>query len=152
MQNSSATRGIVRDGGLLLARVGIGAVFLAHGLQKLNEWGYEGTKESFNAMGAPVPAVSAFLATWIEIVAGIGLIAGLLVPLAGFLLAVDMVGAIFIAHIDNGIWIGEGGYELALALGAGALALAAAGAGRISLDALLFSRARGRLGKSLAPA
>lgn len=132
--------GFTRSVALLLARVGIGAVFLAHGLQKLNTWGHAGTASSFDSMGAPLPDVTAFLATWVEIVGGAALIAGLLVPLAGFLLAVDMVGAIFIAHIDSGMWVGDGGYELALGLGAGALALAAAGAGKLSLDALLAPR------------
>ncbi|GAA4805328.1 DoxX family protein [Tomitella cavernea] len=144
--------GSIRSIGLLLARVGIGAVFLAHGLQKLNTWGHAGTAAAFDTMGAPLPDVSAYLATWVEILGGAALIAGLLVPLAGILLAVDMIGAILVAHIGNGIWVGDGGFELALALGAGALGLAVAGPGRISVDALLFSRARGRLGRVLAPA
>ncbi len=146
------TAPILRSLGLLLARVGIGVIFLAHGLQKLNTWGHSGTAAAFDSMGAPLPDVSAFLATWVEILGGAALIAGLLVPLAGVLLALDMVGAILIAHVDNGLWVGDGGWELALGLGAGALGLAAAGAGRISVDALLFSRARGRLGRVFAPA
>ncbi|QDQ96376.1 DoxX family protein [Tomitella fengzijianii] len=144
--------GHIRSLGLLLARVGIGAVFLAHGLQKLNTWGHAGTAAAFDAMGAPLPDVTAFLATWVEILGGAALIAGLLVPLAGVLLAVDMIGAVFIAHIDSGIWVGDGGYELALALGAGALGLAAAGAGRLSLDALAAPRMGRKLRFAASPA
>ncbi len=131
---------IPRDVAIFLARVGLGVVFLAHGLQKLNVWGYTGTKAAFDAMGAPVPGVSAFLATWIEILGGIALIAGVLTPIVGILLFADMVGAFFIAHSDKGIWISDGGYELVLGLGAGALVLAAVGAGKFSVDGVAGSR------------
>lgn len=127
----------VRNTGLLLARIGLGVIFLAHGLQKVTSWGYDGTKAGFEGMGAPVPAVSAFLASWIEVLGGIALIVGVLTPIAGALLFLNMVGALFIAHIGNGLWVSEGGYELVLALGAGALLLAVVGAGKFSVDALL---------------
>ncbi|MBJ7289329.1 DoxX family protein [Williamsia sp.] len=129
-----------RDIATLLARVGLGVVFLAHGLQKLNVWGYSGTKAAFDGMGAPMPGVSAFLATWIEILGGIALIAGVLTPVVGILLFLDMVGAYFIAHSGNGIWVADGGYEFVLALGAGSLLIAAVGAGKFSVDGVLGSR------------
>ncbi|MCX6469093.1 MAG: DoxX family protein [Corynebacteriales bacterium] len=131
---------VPRDIALLLARVGVGVVFLAHGLQKLDVWGYAGTKTAFAGMGAPVPGVSAFLATWVEILGGIALIAGLLTPIFAILLVADMIGAYFIAHIGNGIWISDGGYELVLGLGAAALVIAAVGAGRFSVDGALGTR------------
>lgn len=127
----------VRNTGILLARIGLGVIFLAHGLQKVNSWGYSGTKAGFEGMGAPVPAVSAFLATWIEVLGGIALIVGVLTPIVGGLLFLNMIGALFITHIGNGIWVSDGGYELVLALGAGALLLAVVGAGKFSVDALL---------------
>jgi putative oxidoreductase len=49
----------LRDTLLLLARVGLGAVFLAHGLQKFVTNGMAGTTEGFVAMGVPAPAFSA---------------------------------------------------------------------------------------------
>ncbi|MGJ0119764.1 DoxX family protein [Williamsia sp. MIQD14] len=134
------TTTLPRDVALLIARVGVGVVFLAHGLQKLDVWGYSGTKAAFAGMGAPVPGVSAFLATWIEILGGVALIAGVVTPIVGLLLVADMVGAYFIAHIGNGIWISDGGYELVLGLGAAALVIAAVGAGRFSIDAVLGER------------
>ncbi len=137
---SAVNSAVPRDVAILLARIGLGIIFLAHGLQKLNTWGYSGTKAAFDGMGAPVPGVSAFLATWIEILGGVALIAGVLTPIFGLLLFLDMVGAFFIAHSDKGIWISDGGYELVLGLGAGSLAIAAVGAGMFSLDRLLGSR------------
>jgi len=48
-----------------------------------------------------------------------------------------MVGAFFIVHSGNGIFVDAGGYELVLALGVGSLLIATIGAGRISVDGLI---------------
>lgn len=133
---------IVRSVGILLARIGIGSVFLAHGLQKLNTYGYAGTKASFQGMDVPMASVSAFVVTWLEILGGIALIVGVLTPIVGALFALDMLGAYFFAHIDMGLWMADGGYELVLSLGMGSLLLAVVGAGGLSVDALLAPRVR----------
>lgn len=132
---------VLRNVGLLVARVVIGIVFLAHGLQKVNQ-GYSATKAGFEGMDVPVPALSAFYATWVETLGGIALIIGLLVPVFGVLLLVNMLGAFFFVHIGNGIYLTDGGWELVGALGAGALVLAVVGAGAYSVDALLGRRVR----------
>ncbi|AWG98136.1 MULTISPECIES: DoxX family protein [Rhodococcus] len=132
---------VLRNVGLLVARVVIGIVFLAHGLQKVNQ-GYSATKAGFEGMDVPVPALSAFYATWVETLGGIALIIGLLVPIFGVLLLVNMLGAFVFVHIGNGIYVTDGGWELVGALGAGALVLAVVGAGAYSVDALLGRRVR----------
>ncbi|KXF87898.1 membrane protein [Rhodococcus ruber Chol-4] len=132
---------VLRNVGLLVARVVIGIVFLAHGLQKVNQ-GYSATKAGFEGMDVPVPALSAFYATWVETLGGIALVIGLLVPIFGVLLLVNMLGAFFFVHIGNGIYVTDGGWELVGALGAGALVLAVVGAGAYSVDALLGRRVR----------
>ncbi|MEV4633211.1 DoxX family protein [Rhodococcus coprophilus] len=128
---------LARDIGILVARLGIGIIFLVHGLQKLNVWGYEGTKAGFEGMGAPVPAVTAFVATWVEVLGGLALILGVLVPVFGVLLFLVMAGAFFVAHVDNGVYAADGGFELVTALGLGALLLAVVGAGAFSIDRFL---------------
>ena len=134
------TNPIVRSVGILLGRVALGVIFLAHGLQKFQQNGWSGPQTGFDMMGVPVASLSAFVVTWLEILGGIALIVGLLTPIVGALLALTMVGALFITHIDNGIWASDGGYELVLSLAAGAILLAVAGAGRFSVDALLGSK------------
>lgn len=129
-----------RNVGLLIARVGLGIVFLAHGLQKLNTWGYAGTKAAFEQLNVPAAPISAFLATWLEILGGIALIAGVLTPVFAALLFLDMLGAFAIVHSDSGLWIKDGGYELVLALGMGMLLLVVAGAGKFSVDGVLGNR------------
>jgi putative oxidoreductase len=128
---------------LLLARVAIGIVFVAHGWQKLHTMGLDGTQHAFKAMGVPAPSISALYATAVELIGGVLLIAGVLVPIAGLLLFLDMVGAIIFVHIDQGIFVDKGGYEFALTLGAAALTLGVIGAGHYSVDGLLGRRRAG---------
>ncbi|MFC9786589.1 DoxX family protein [Rhodococcus sp. NPDC127528] len=128
-----------RDLAILVARVGLGVIFVAHGWQKFFTYGIDGVQASFDQMGAPVPDVSAILAAAIELGGGVLLIAGLLTPIAGILLFLDMLGAFFIVHYDQGLFM-PAGYELVVALGVGSLLLAATGAGRLSLDALVGGR------------
>ncbi|KAE8766058.1 DoxX family membrane protein [Georgenia thermotolerans] len=130
----------LREAFLLLARVGLGAVFLAHGLQKFVSNGMGATAEGFAAMGVPAPALSAWFAALVETVGGAALILGALTPVFALLLAINMIGALVLVHLPQGLWVTDNGYELVLGLAAGALALAAAGAGRFSVDGLLGKR------------
>ncbi|OCH82132.1 DoxX family protein [Gordonia sp. UCD-TK1] len=136
------TNPIVRSAGILIGRVALGVIFLAHGLQKFQQNGWTGPQTGFDMMGVPAASFSAFVVTWLEILGGIALIVGLLTPVVAALFTLDMIGALFIAHVDNGIWVSDGGYEFVLALGAGALLLAVIGAGRFSVDAVLGSKVR----------
>lgn len=129
----------VRDIVLLLARVTLGVVFLAHGLQKLGQ-GVAGTAEGFGQMGIPLPEIAAVFAMAAEIGGGVLLLLGLLTPLAALLPAIVMAGATAV-HLGNGIFVSEGGWELAATLAVGALVLAVVGPGRLSLDELI-ARAR----------
>lgn len=127
----------LNDGAILLARIGIGAVFVAHGWQKFFTLGLSRVGEQFAAYGIPQPDVTAAIVAGVELVAGIALIAGLLTPLAGILLGVDMAGALYFVHATNGPFITQNGWELVVALGVGALLIAGVGAGRFSVDRVL---------------
>lgn len=127
---------MVKDVAALIGRIGIGIVFVAHGWQKWTEYGLAGTAGSFEKMGVPLPSVSAAFAATVELAGGLALIAGLALPIAGVLLAANMLGAWVLVHLPNGL-IGEGGAELVIVLGAAALALGFNG-GAYSLDRVLF--------------
>ncbi|GAA5153025.1 MULTISPECIES: DoxX family protein [Amycolatopsis] len=129
----------VQDVTALLGRIGVGVVFLAHGLQKW-DMGLDGVTQMTTGMGIPLPTLSALFLIVVETVGAIAFMLGLALPVLGVALAVDMVGAIFFVHLDHGL-TGQGGYELVLALAAGALALGFNG-GRLSLDHVLFWRRR----------
>lgn len=139
--------GRTQDVMLLIARVGIGAVFVAHGWQKLFTMGMDTTVSMFDQATIPLPTASAWFTGTVELVGGFALIAGALVPLFGVLLAVIMAGAYAFVHSENGFFLSNNGYEYVLALGMGLLALVAAGPGRFSVDHMLlmrFERASGR--------
>ena len=130
----------VRSIALLVSRIILGVILVAHGYQKFAEWTLAGTAQAFAGMGIPLPGVSAAVAAIIELVGGILLILGAFTPIVGVLVFLQMLVAAVLVHISNGIFVADGGWELVGAIGAGALALAAAGAGRWSVDGLLLSR------------
>ncbi|MCT1884425.1 DoxX family protein [Dietzia cinnamea] len=127
----------LRDAAILLARVGIGVVFVAHGWQKFFTLGLARVGEQFAGYGIPQPEVTAAIVAGVELVAGVALVAGLLTPLAGILLGVDMAGALYFVHAIHGPFVTQNGWELVVALGVGALLIAAVGAGRFSIDRVL---------------
>jgi putative oxidoreductase len=131
-----------RDLAVLLARIAVGAVFVAHGGQKLFTNGIEGTAAFFDSVGVPAATAAAWAAAVVELVGGAALVLGLAVPIIGLLLLVDMIGAFAFVHAGAGLFVDQGGYELVLTLGAAVLLLAAFGAGRYSLDHLLTGRRR----------
>lgn len=136
-------RDLARDLAILVTRLGVGLVFVAHGWQKLTDSGLDRTAESFARLGVPAPQLSAFYATFVELLGGAALIAGLAVPVAGVLLALDMAGAFLFVHGGNGVFVSDGGFELVLALGTACLLLAVVGAGRFGLDHVVRGRRSG---------
>lgn len=122
-------------------RLGAGIIFVAHGAQKLFGWfggyGIAGTGQWMESIGLAPGAPLAFLAGSAEFFGGLALILGLLTRPAAAVLAVTMVVAIFSAHIGNGLFMANDGYEFALALLVISAALAIRGAGHLSLDHLL---------------
>lgn len=143
---------VLRDLGLLIARVVLGVIFIAHGYQKVFDWGLGTVTENFRGMGVPMPEIAAPVVSFAELVGGGLLVLGAFTPFVGLILAVDMLVAAILVHIPAGLFIEGGGWELVGALGAGALALAATGAGRISLDHAALGRRGGRGGRSVSRA
>jgi putative oxidoreductase len=131
-----------RDVLLLLARLLAGGIFIAHGWQKLSTIGISAVSASFRQSGVPLPTLSAWAAALIELVGGVALVIGLLTVVMSLLLALDMLGAYAFVHAGHGLFIANGGFELAGALAAAVLAFAAVGPGRFSVDEGLLGRAR----------
>ncbi|NYI76963.1 DoxX family protein [Nocardioides panzhihuensis] len=130
------------DVGLLLTRVLIGTVLIAHGWQKFATYTLDGTAQSFEAMGVPVAQAAATFAALVELVGGALLLLGLLTPVAAALVVVDMVGAFWFAHRSSGVFVDQGGWELVAVVSASAIALAVAGPGRASIDHAIGGRVR----------
>jgi putative oxidoreductase len=119
-------------------RLAIGAVFLAHGAQKvLGSFGGKGLS-AFIANPAPYPFMRpAWLwmgaAAFSELIGGILLIFGLLTRAAAFFLACTMLVAVVGVHWPH-FFANTGGIEYPMILLAGCLALLISGGGALSVD------------------
>ena len=122
---------------LLVLRVAVGAVFIAHGAQKVFVYSFAGTSGSFAEMGVPLASIAGPLVGLLELIGGALLVLGLATRVVAVALAAEMAVASILVHLPFGIFATEGGYELPLALAASAIALVFAGAGRFSFDAVL---------------
>ena len=138
----STTTSTRQSTALLVGRVALGVVLIAHGWQKYFTFGISGVTGSFEQMGVPAAGAAAVFAATVELVGGIALIVGLLVPVVGLLVAVDMAGALLFVHASNGVFVDAGGYELVLVIGALAVVFAGLGAGAYSIDRLLAGKQR----------
>jgi len=120
--------------GLLLLRCGLALAFITHGYPKLFV-DPDKFVEAFQNMG--LPGYFAYITGAIELSGGAALALGVFTPVAGLLLLLDMIGAMWKYNFHEGIYaVSE--YELPMVLGLAALALATTGPGPISLDHLIF--------------
>ncbi|HEY7678173.1 MAG TPA: DoxX family protein [Candidatus Methylomirabilis sp.] len=135
---------------LLIVRVSLGVVLLAHGAQKVFGWfggpGPKGTIVYFR-QALSVPPALAVLAALTECFGGLAMVVGFLARAAALGLIVVMLGAISKVHWKHGFflnmsqppWKGHG-IEFTLALIAMSLAVLVAGAGAVSIDRLIAPR------------
>ncbi len=119
------------DWGPLFLRLAAGAVFMAHGWQKMG--GPLGTPEGFNieSWGWPHSAAWAFAVASVEFFGGLLVVCGLLTRLAALCVAGVMVMAIIKVKLDQGF---VDGFEFEFTLLMVALCLVVTGGGRLSID------------------
>ena len=128
------------DLALLVLRLAVGVVFVAHGWNHVFGGGkIAGTARWFEGLGMRPGLLHAWTASLTELGAGALLLLGLFTPLAGAAVVGVMVVAWVTNHRSNGFFVfrpGEG-YEYVMTLTATGLFFCLAGAGRLSLDAAL---------------
>ena len=112
-------------------RLGVGIVFLNHGIGKFNN-GVAGVAGFFGHIGIPLPAVAAVVVITVETVGAACVITGLLTRFWTACMAIEMVVAILMASLPS-----HRGFELEGLLVAGSLALVVLGDGPAALGALL---------------
>lgn len=123
------------DWSLLVLRLALAAIFIAHGGQKVFGWfggqGLAETAQSFSKLGISAPF--AYLAAFTEFFGGVAVLIGALSRLASLGLAIVMLVAVYKVHWANGFFLSDQGFEYNLALFAMSLALILAGPGRLAL-------------------
>ena len=129
------------DVGLLILRVLIGLVFIAHGSQKVFGWfggpGLKGFTGWMGSMGLKPASIWGLMGALSEFGGGILLTLGLLNPLGPLAIIGAMLMAIGLAHWTKGFWSSKGGYEFPLVLLVVSAVLGLLGSGSYALDTLL---------------
>jgi putative oxidoreductase len=120
------------DVALLVARIIVGVIFVAHGSQKL--FGAFGGPGLAGVVGMMGPL--GYLVTIAEFFGGLGLIVGILSRFSAGALIVVMLGAIGMVHGKNGFFA-PGGFEYPLSLIGLLATILIAGPGRFALSHLL---------------
>ena len=98
-------RPAVRDFALLVLRLVLGAVFVAHGYNHWFEMGMAETGRQFAALGVPQPQLSAYLTGTVELIGGAFLAVGLLTTITASLLALLVLAAGYFVHLGNGFFL-----------------------------------------------
>lgn len=133
------------DLALLLARVAVGGVFLAHGINHIYGGGkIAGTARWFESLGMKPGILHAWTASLTEIGAGALFVLGLLTPIGGAGIVGVMLVAWITNHLRNGFFIfrpGEG-WEYVMTLTVMGAAIGTLGPGAWSVDGHVSQLAR----------
>lgn len=126
---NSLTRALKhRSLGLLIIRIALGIVFIAHGWMKVQNM--DMVNGMFTSMGLPMG--TAMIIAWLEVIGGGALILGVLTRYIAFIFAIEMAAAVyFTGFFANGY----AQHELEILLGLVSLGVALAGSGRFSIYA-----------------
>lgn len=123
------------DFGLLVLRLVLGGLFVAHGLDKLFGWfdglGRGGTEELLSGFGFTEPGILTWVLAISETAGGALLVLGLFTPAGAAAILAVMANVIVV----KGDWSGFlGGVELEMMFAGAAFALLFTGPGRVSID------------------
>ncbi len=115
---------------LLVMRLALGAVMVAHGYQNLFLHLHEHVR-FVASLG--IPAWLGYVSSFAEFAGGLLVLVGLFTRAAAFALCIDLIVAIWKVNWHNGL-TGDHGYEFPLALATLAFALIFLGGGPIAMD------------------
>src|SRR6201996_4062120 len=133
-------------------RLIVGYGFMEHGYAKLAR-GPDSFVHILAALGVPMPELAAWATILVELLGGLAVLLGALIPLASIPMIVVLLVAIVTVHLPNGFssiklqsvtadgaHFGQPGYETDLLYIAALIALFVGGSGPLALDRLIFRR------------
>src|SRR5882757_9423244 len=135
---STPTTTSLADAGLFVLRIGVGATMIQAGLRKAFD--FDTAVGSMESGGWQLPMFAAFMVTAAETAGGIGLLLGLLTPLAACAVVAAMIDAWAVNVSAAAFWSDPFNVPFIIAVGAAALLFT--GAGSYSVDARIFGRWR----------
>ena len=118
---------------LLVMRLALGVVMLAHGYQNTFRHLHD---HVHMVVSLGIPAWLGYVSSFTEFFGGLLIVAGFFTRPAAVAICIDLIVAIWKVHWHNGL-TGDHGYEFPLALAALAFALIFFGGGPISMDHVL---------------
>lgn len=126
-----------RDTALLLLRLVLGVIFIAHGWDKLVTQGMGKTTAFVDSLHIPQPQVAAWGSLLLELIGGAMLVVGLLTTGIAMVLAVYSAAIMYFAHVNGGFFVANNGVEFVLLIVVALFVLFVFGAGRASADRAL---------------
>src|SRR5258705_12867970 len=126
------------DAGLLVLRIGVGATMIQAGLRKAFD--FDTTVAFMEGSGWRLAKFAALMGTASETAGGIGILLGLLTPLAACAVIAAMIDAWAFNASAAAFWSDP--FNVPFLTAVGAAALLVTGAGAYSADARIFGRAR----------
>lgn len=127
----------MNDSASLALRLGLGVMFLAHGLQLafglFGGPGVEGFSKMLSGMIWFSPKVWSYIAAYSTLIGGACLIAGLCVRLAVIPLMIFILVAMVKVHISKGFFLANGGYEYNFVIACSLIALFILGGGKYGI-------------------
>ncbi|MEX0404585.1 DoxX family protein [Aquibium sp. LZ166] len=129
---------MLRDPGLLIARLLLGSLFVLAAISKLSN--VDGTAAYFASLGMPLPMLVTWGSAGFELLAGLAVLVGFQTAIASLLLALFSAVAGYLGHYGQGggdpmmTLMHDQAFAKDLAMAGGFVALAIAGPGAWSVD------------------
>ena len=132
-----ATPDRMTDASLVVLRLGVGAVFVAHGYGDVFEAGIAANIQNYRDAGIPLAVLSAPFTALTQLIGGVLIVFGFLTRLWAAALVVVMAGALIFVHWGEPLVMNPdgSGSGFAFIMGAASLTLLLSGPGRLSVDA-----------------
>ena len=125
------------DLGILVLRLALGIMFVAHGLQMafglFGGSGVKGFSQMLSGLGFAPAMLWAYIASYTVLLGGLLVIFGVQTRLAAVLLLILILTAGISVHLGKGFFLSNGGYEYTFIIAAICLALILLGPGKFNI-------------------